>query len=84
MGSVWTFLRERTMQVVSLVLLAECAWWPVLGAAQDVDRDLLRLCSPPVREPGSRVRPPERRVSFQLRAADDISTLRRHSDSAAR
>ena len=53
MGSVWASLRSPAMRMVGLVFLAECAWWPILGAAQDVDHDLLRLCSPPVREPGA-------------------------------
>jgi hypothetical protein len=37
------------MRVVGLVFLAECAWWPILGAAQDAVEtekiaDLMRLC----------------------------------------
>jgi hypothetical protein len=35
MGSVWAFLRKPAMRAVGLVFLAECGWWPVLGAAQD-------------------------------------------------
>lgn len=50
MGSVWAFLRKPAMRVVGLVLLAVCAWWPVLGAAQDaVETEkiadlMVRLC----------------------------------------
>ena len=50
MGSVWAFLRKPAMRVVGLVLLAVCAWWPALDAAQDaVETEkiaylMVRLC----------------------------------------
>jgi hypothetical protein len=50
MGSVWAFQGKPAMRVVGSALLAVCAWWSVLAAAQDaVETEkvadlMVRLC----------------------------------------